>query len=137
VARGTVAQGKRLLLLLQPYQLYDIRIRPRGTHAASFDTASRSVTLYPGNVTRVDWNITPLFILFGRAIAADGKPVANADIAGPHGIGRTDGDGYFQIEAKSGDALRMTAETGAVCTMPAASAKPVNGLAAAGDIMCR
>ena len=137
VARGTVAQGKRLLLLLQPYQLYDIRIRPRGTHVASFDTASRSVTVYPGNVTRVDWNITPLFILFGRAIAADGKPVANADIAGPHGIGRTDGDGYFQIEAKSGDALRMTAETGAVCTMPAASAKPVNGLAAAGDIMCR
>lgn len=137
VARGTVEAGERLVLFLQPYRNYDVRLRPLGAQVASFDTAPRTVTLFPGNVAMVDWNITPLFVLFGRAVGADGKPIPNADVTGPHGIGRTDGDGYFQIEANGKDELRLTRAGDSICTMGIAPAKPVGGLVSAGDVMCR
>ena len=104
---------------------------------ASFDTAPRSVTLYPGNVSELEWNVTPLFILFGRAIATDGRRLANADIIGAHGIGRTDGEGYFQIETNSDDQLRLSDPAGPICTMKFGPAKPADGLVSAGDIKCR
>lgn len=137
VARGTITSGGRLMLFLKPYQVYDVRLRPSGAQIASFDTAPRTVTLYPGNVSRLDWDVTPLFILFGRAVGADGRPVAHADISGSHGIGRTDGEGYFQIETNGEDQLRITNRNGANCVLAVRPAQPVNGLVSAGDIMCR
>jgi hypothetical protein len=95
------------------------------------------VTLFPGNVAMVDWNVTPLFVLFGRAVGAGGAPIANADVTGPHGIGRTDVDGYFQIEANGSDELRLTSAGVSDCTMTIAPAKAVGGLVSAGDILCR
>lgn len=137
VPRGTIADGERLALFLQPYQVYDVRLRPRGAQIASFDTAARSVTLYPGNVSKVEWNVTSLFILFGRAVTANGKPIPQADVTGSHGIGRTDGDGYFQIETNSSDELRLVDGTGSSCTMAVGPGKPVGGLVSAGDVKCR
>jgi hypothetical protein len=136
VTRGTVGNGEQSLLYLQPYKSYDVRLRPRGAQIASFDRASRSVTLYPGTVARVEWSVTPLFILFGRAIAADGRPIANADVIGAHGIGRTDASGYFQIETNSSDQLRLAKEAGSGCVLKVAPAKPAGGLVPAGDVKC-
>lgn len=137
VTRGTVEEGGRLALFLQPYKVYDVRLRPRGSQLASFDSAARSVTLYPGNVTELEWNATPLFILFGRAVTTDGKPIAHADLIGPHGIGRTDGEGYFQIEAGKNEELRLTDASGTDCTMIIEPAQPDGGLVSAGDVKCR
>jgi hypothetical protein len=137
VARGTVADGGHLVLFVEPYRQYAVRLRPLGEQIASFDTGSRFLTVYPGNVSRLDWNITSLFILFGRALAEDGRPVANADIVGPHGIGRTDGDGYFQVEADGGDVLRLSQAAGQDCMLRIAPAKPAGGLVSAGDMRCQ
>lgn len=137
VVRGTVADDGRLVLFLQPYQAYEVRIRSRDSQIAGFDTAPRSVTLYPGNVAALDWKVTPLFILFGRAVAVDGNPMANADIRGSHGVARSDGDGYFQIETNREDQLRLSRKTGSVCTIAVGAAQPINGFVSAGDQMCR
>lgn len=137
VRRGTVAQGKRLVLFLPPYETYDVRLRPLGAQAASFDTAPRSVTLYPGNVSKLDWTITPLFVLFGRAVGADGAPVAHADVSGAHGIGRTDAEGYFQIETNSGDELTLSGGAGRGCSITVGRGEPVDGLVSAGDLVCQ
>jgi hypothetical protein len=117
--------------------MYDVRLRPVGGQIAGFDSSARAVTLYPGNLSRLEWEITPLFILFGRAIDAQSMPLADADLIGPHGIGRTDGQGYFQIEASSKDELRMTGRDAPGCTISIPSAQPVDGLVSAGDMMCR
>ena len=137
VPRGSVADGEQLALFLEPYKIYGIRLRPRGDGISSFDTASKSVTLYPGNVARIEWDVTPLVILFGRAVGRDGKPVGNADIIGNHGIGRTDAEGYFQIETNRGDELRLSRGGAASCEMIVGALKPVQGLASAGDVTCR
>ena len=137
VVRGTVADGGRLVLFLQPYQAYDVRVRSRGSQISGFDATPRTVTLFPGNVAELDWQVTPLFILFGRAVAVDGKPVAYADISGSHGVARTDGDGYFQIETNREDELRLSRKTGSICTIPVDAARPVDGFYSAGDQICR
>lgn len=137
VARGTVEAGERRVLFLQPYRSYEVRLKPRGDQVASFDTAPRSVTLFPGNVAQVEWNITPLFVLFGRVLDASGLPIANADVTGAHGIGRTDGQGYFQIETNSDDELRLNRSGGTSCIIEAATARPVGGLVSGGDMKCR
>jgi hypothetical protein len=137
VVRGSTAGDERQLLFLQPYETYELRLRPLGAQIASFDTAPKRVTLYPGNVAKLDWTVTPLFILFGRAVDGNGTPVANADISGSHGIGRTDAEGYFQIETKSGDELKLTGEAGISCSMGVGPGRAVDGLVSAGDVVCR
>ena len=137
VRRGTVENGENLTLFLPPYEQYDVRLRPLGSQVSSFDASARRLALYPGNVARLDWEVTPLFILFARAVGPDGKPVADADIVGAHGIGRTDGEGYFQIETKSGDELRVTALNGDTCAMTVRPAKAVDGLVSGGEMICR
>ena len=137
VARGSIVGEQRQLLFLQPYRTYEVRLRPLGAQIASFDTAPKSVTLYPGNVAKLNWTVTPLFILFGRAVDGHGTPLANADISGAHGIGRTDAKGYFQIETKSGDELKLASQAGMSCLMAVAPGRPVDGLVSAGDMVCR
>jgi hypothetical protein len=137
VARATVANGERAALFLQPYQRYEVRLRPRGGLIANFDTAPRQVTLYPGSVARLDWRFKPLFILFGRAIDAGGRPLADAEISWPDGIGRTDSEGYFQIETSGGSELRLNGRDGRSCTVTIGTARPSNGYYPAGELTCR
>lgn len=137
VARGSIASGDRLLLFLKPYQVYDVRLRPRGAGIAAFDAAPRKISLYPGNVSRLEWDVTPLFILFGRAVGTDGKPLVHADVGGTHGIGRTDGEGYFQIETNRKDQLRIASHNGQGCSMTVPPAEPADSLVSAGDLLCR
>lgn len=137
VARGSIQSGGRLAFFLEPYKTYELRLRPKGSGISSFDTAPKSVTLYPGNVSEVEWKVTPLFILFGRAVDAEGKPIGEADIEGAHGIGRTDKEGYFQVESNAKDQLRLTRAGGASCTMSIGPAAASQGLVSAGDIVCR
>lgn len=137
IPRATLDSGQQTLLFLKAYEIYDIRLRPVGEQIAALDGSARSIALYPGNVSRLDWEVTPLFILFGRAIGVTGTPIANADVTGTHGIGRTDGHGYFQIESNSGDKLQIASGKRPACTIPVPSARPVDGLVSAGDMMCR
>lgn len=135
--RGTVANGTRTVLFLEPYRRYEVRLRPRGELIASFDTAARDVTLYPGSVSGLEWHFKPLFILFGRAVDAAGQPLAEADIDWSGGIGRTDREGYFQIETAGGDELHLSSRDGRTCAAAVPKARPVDGYFSAGDVMCR
>ena len=137
VVRGKVSGGGQLVLFLEPYRTYDVRLRPNGTQIASLDMASKSVTLYPGNVSRLAWEVTPLYILFGRAVDSAGKPLADADIDAAHGISRTDAQGYFQIETRNGDRLRLSQASALNCIIDVGAAQPTDGLVSGGDLVCR
>jgi hypothetical protein len=132
-----VADGQRLAFFLQPYQSYDVRLRPRGGLLANFDTAPRRVTLFPGNVARLDWKFRPLFIMFGRAVGLDGKPLVRTEISGGHGLGQSDENGYFQIETSNGDELKFSGGGGSPCMIAVGQARPDNGYFRAGDVLCR
>lgn len=137
IGRGTVANGGRLVIFLQPYQAYEVRVRPSDSQIAGFDPAPRTITLYPGNVPSLSWKVTPLLVMFGRAVAPGGNPVANAEIIGSQGISRTDEDGYFQIEINHDDRLRLKRKAASVCTISVVAPRSVDGYVSAGDQMCR
>ena len=137
VARGTVGADRTTRVFLQPYRSYHIRLRPLGAQAASFDTAARQVTLYPGSVATLHWDVTPLFVLFGQAIDGLGRPVANAEIKGAFGIGRSDGEGYFQIETRSGDVLGFEPASAPACAVTVGKARQRDGYVSGGKVQCR
>ena len=135
--RGTVESGKSLTLFLPAYKQYDVRLKPRRAQVSGFDTGPQAITLYPGNVARVEWNVTPLVILFGRAVDASGRPIANASITGRYGLGLTDSDGHFQIEARGSEFLTLVDRRGAACSITFAGTKPTKGYIVAGELVCR
>ena len=137
VARGTVGADRTTRVFLQPYRSYHIRLRPLGAQAASFDTAARQVTLYPGSVAALHWDVTPLFVLFGQAVDGLGRPVANAEIKGAFGIGRSDGEGYFQIETRSGDVLGFEPASAPACAVTVGKARQRDGYVSGGKVQCR
>ena len=137
VARGTVGADRTTRVFLQPYRSYQIRLRPLGAQAASFDTAARQVTLYPGSVAALHWDVTPLFVLFGQAVDGLGRPVANAEIKGAFGIGRSDGEGYFQIETRSGDVLGFEPASAPACAVTVGKARQRDGYVSGGKVQCR
>jgi hypothetical protein len=137
VVRGRVESGHSLILFLPAYQQYALRLKPRRAQVSNFETGPQIVTLYPGNVAKIEWTVTPLVILFGRAIDANGRPIANANITGPYGVGLTNGEGYFQIEARVSDQLKLVDRTGASCSMTIAGTRPTKSYIVAGDVNCR
>jgi hypothetical protein len=95
------------------------------------------VSLYPGNVQHLDWHVERLFTLFGQAIRADGRPLADAMIQARHGVGESDANGYFQVDAGAGEAIRFTDASGGSCSVTVREARPVNDFVAIGKVVCR
>lgn len=137
VVRGTLRDGDRLPVFLEPYRHYEVRLRPVSGPIAEVDPAPREVTLFPGSVVGVEWATRSLFILFGRAIDGQGLPLANADMSWPGGVGRSDADGYFQIEADVGDEVRFSRRDGTACSITVRPQRPANGYLAGGEMTCR
>jgi len=95
---GTIVGSTPLELSLPSYRAYHLRIRPVGSDLVSYDSSSREVSLYPGAISSVDWNASPVSIKLGQLIYPDGKPISNAIITGKGIWSQTDANGYFQIE---------------------------------------
>ena len=99
VAEGVVDGGKSLAISLPSYRAYSVRVRPVSEGLVAYDGSSRNVGLYPGSVTKLIWKANPVRVIFGQLVFPDGSPVAHASLTTRGGIGETDGNGYFQIEA--------------------------------------
>lgn len=117
--RGEVAPGRRLSVPLAPYRSYEVRLVQVAGGFIDFETDSRSVTLFPGNVRTLTWSAGRVVAIFGRMTTPDGRPLALArfpELAVPE---RTDDDGYFQIEVRADeDRLMLVDRSGAVCIAP-------------------
>lgn len=133
---GRVTSGGELPIHLQPYYSYKVWLRPDDAAAVSFDSDSKTVTLYPGTVRTLRWAAVSVFTAFGQAFGADGKPVANATIQAPHSVGETDENGYFQIDAADGDSL-LFSKGGAECRLSITGVTPRNDFASLGKVQCK
>ena len=96
--RGYAPAGRSTAIHLQPYRTYEVRIAPRRADFVSYKDRVEEITLYPGNVRRLTWEISDLLVVVGHVRDRKGEPVANAVVEGVHGIATTDDAGYFQAE---------------------------------------
>ncbi|WP_174291544.1 TcfC E-set like domain-containing protein [Sphingomonas bacterium] len=135
-ARGIVHAGTETSIAVAPYRQYAVRIRSVGGDIIQFDGNTRLVSVYPGNVGRLVWSARRVVAMFGRAVWADGTPVADAAVYVAGAIGGTDGDGYFQIEAGSDDVLKIQSPDGRTCRLPLSARPAALGYAALGTLTC-
>ena len=135
--RGRIRAGGRLPIFLQAYRSYQLRLKPVGPASVDFDSGARMVTLFPGNVAHVRWTADHLTTLFGRAMHADGKPVANAMVQSRRGVGQTDADGYFQIDSGEREQLVLTSAGGASCRIQLNQLESRGDYASIGKVICR
>ncbi len=133
---GTVQSGEKLSLALTPYRQYDVRIRPTGDALLHYDGSARRVGLYPGTVARLEWSARKVHAMFGRLAYSGGEPVAGASIRTEGGIGQTDDNGYFQIEAAEGAALDVSLPNGRSCRVQPPQVEAAHGYAAIGTLTC-
>lgn len=124
-------------IFLQPYRSYKVRLKPVGSSSTDYDSATRTVTLYPGNVDRLSWDVRSLFTVFGQAFRPDGRPLANASVQSGRGIGETDGEGYFQIDVASGDRLSFTSGADGSCHVPLGAIGSAKYFEKIGKVICR
>ena len=135
--RATVGAKRTALIFLQPFETYKVRLRPLGEGLSSFDVSDREIAMHPGRLTNLNWSIASTFVIFGRAVTPNGNSLSNADVSSDHGVGRTDGQGYFQIEVRKGDSLRLVAPDRSECRISDTSGQPSHSFLAAGDLICR
>ena len=123
---------------VRPYQTYSLRVRPLGDEIIGFDTSSHTVTLYPGNVESLTFTANRLTVLVGRAVYADGSPVARARFDNVEGYGATDERGWFQVEfAHTGPLVLEPRDDALACRLEPPALQPDEDLAVAGDLLCQ
>jgi outer membrane usher protein FimD/PapC len=98
--RGYAPAGRSTAIHLAPFRSYEVRISPRRSNFVSFKDRIEEVTLYPGNVTRLTWEIADLLVVVGLVRDPDGNPVADAVVENAVGLASTDQNGYFQAEVR-------------------------------------
>lgn len=135
--RGRLGAGQALPIFLPAYREYKVRIRPVGPASVDYDTGAREITLYPGNVERMTWIARSFFTAFGQALRPDGRPVANAAVQSPSGIGETDDHGYFQIDVASGDTLSFDSAAAGSCQAKVDAPEKREDVVPLGKVVCR
>lgn len=112
---GFATVGKKSIFSLPPYNTYDVRLASRADAFLSFDENPREVTLYPGNVSTLHWNVDRVLIIIGRVIDEHGIAVKNARIENGDSFAGTDERGWFQIETGKTDQLVLQKKDGSHC----------------------
>lgn len=130
--------GDSVPVFLEPYKAHVVELKPGDDNASmtSVGNLRRRVVLYPGTVRTVAWSVEPVTVVFGRAVRADGTPVANARIEGADAAAETDDRGYFQIEVARNRTLVLKADGVPECRLELKSFKSAKGYAGIGTVQC-
>ncbi len=113
---GWVSGGQASVIPLTPFATYEVRLRESGAGFYDFPEIVREVTLYPGNVVTLDYAATTLRVVYGLALAPDGKPLAEARIRNVGRFSGTDATGLFQVEVPvTTRVLEFEHEEGGTC----------------------
>ncbi|MGN6058048.1 MAG: TcfC E-set like domain-containing protein [Sphingomicrobium sp.] len=136
VARGQVRTGRRLLIFVPPYRRYKVRIVPVAAVPVDFDTATREITLYPGNVQALEWKAQSYFTVFGQAVSRAGAPIADALVQSAKGIAHTDSNGYFQLDVRRDDPITVAKGETPSCQIRLGNVAVRNDFASVGKVVC-
>ena len=134
---GSLRGGGNAAVAVPAYRQYEVRIRQTGGDLLHYDGSVRQVGLYPGNVAQLSWKAHKVVAMFGRLLLPTGEPVRQAMVSNPAGIGETDDNGYFQIEAENGSALEVGLRGGGACQVDLPQLQPRDGYAPLGTLICR
>ncbi len=134
--RGFARSGKSTVIGLQPYESYQVQVKPRGDDITHFEDKIQTVTLYPGNVETLRWEISPVIILISNAVYEDGSPVDYAKFENTLGFASTDDSGWFQIEIANREPLILSKKGTPVCQITLPNFTADQGVAVLDQVSC-
>ncbi|WP_246068405.1 TcfC E-set like domain-containing protein [Microbulbifer harenosus] len=99
IRRGYARGDKISAINLPAFNTYDVTLRPLGEGFYDFEEHSEEITLYPGNVTRSDYEVESVVLVLGR-ILKQGHPAAGVSISIGDRRAVTDEFGIFQMQLR-------------------------------------
>lgn len=136
VQRAEVKVGQRTSVFVPAYRTYTVRLVPLKPMPVEFDAGSRSVTLYPGNVQTLGWKADRYFTLAARAVSSGGSPIENGLVQTQRNIAETDANGYFQIDLRDADTIKITKRSGEACKVVLPPLTVQEDFASVGKVIC-
>ncbi len=133
---GFAKTANSTVIGLRPYESYEIQIKPRGNDIVHFEDNVQTVTLYPGNVETLRWQVSPVTVLISNAVHEDGTPVANAKFENTINFASTDDGGWFQIEIANRKPLVLTKNGQPVCMITLPNFTAEQGVAVLDEVTC-
>ncbi|MFT7144726.1 MAG: hypothetical protein ACI8QY_000782, partial [bacterium] len=92
--------GETIAFSIPEYSSGSLTISPSGEASAllNYDTSEVKFTIFPGNIAQHQWVVNKVFLLMGRAVDNQNKPIKWQRIEGLKDYTTTDSNGYFQME---------------------------------------
>ena len=134
--RGIAKIGHRTVLPLIAFQTYSISIRSQSDELLHFDEGLRKVTLYPGNVETLDYEVQPITVLITRIELKDGEPASRMRIDNAIGYAVTDQDGWLQAEIIGTKPLEVSKNGVATCKIELPELEIKQGVAFVESLVC-
>jgi hypothetical protein len=128
--RSTVQVDTQQVLYLSPFNTYRIHISPATPGLFDYQAGDRKVTLYPGNVTKLSWDVNKFYVVAARIVTATGQPLNNAILQESHAQATTDENGRVQAELSAPKTLTFaSADNHTTCSVQLPpNVKPINGV---------
>lgn len=125
--RATVKVGEKQAIYLSPFHSYRIRIKPMGDSLLDYDNAETKVTLYPGNVQTLHYNVERFYVISARIVDEAGAPLTDALLIESKQSVSTDAKGRLQAEIANSRRLSFTRD-GVKCSVTLPEKDSVNGV---------
>ncbi len=127
-AYGDVHAGQARTIYLAPYQRYDISLKPAAAGLVTYANQRRDVTLYPGNVVRLHWEVNQFYVVIAQLVDATGAPLKDASLQEDNGHTVTNENGRLQIQLTQPGRLTFITPELSACEAVLPQIKPVNGV---------
>jgi len=134
--RGRATAGGTTAINLRPFETYQVQLQHNGEGFIEYSQQKQSVTLYPGNVVTLNWDIAATNIVFGRLSDQHGDAISNALIEGVSGLATTDEYGFFQAEIRNDTEVIKVKTREASCELELPEISARNGIASLGELSC-
>ena len=100
---------------LSAYDRYTVSLVPENAPPYEVDIRRREVTLYPGNVVKLNYEALRSYTLFGQMVDQQGNVLRGWIIRSAEDLFRVGDDGYFTITSPAGSSLTITSPDGRLC----------------------
>ncbi|PPR19057.1 MAG: hypothetical protein CFH43_00357 [Proteobacteria bacterium] len=137
IPRTKAKVGEKVALSIPEYSGGEISITPSEDSVGllDFDESPIRIKLYPGNIAQKEWTVNRVYLLSGRAVDINGKPIAWQRVEGAKNYVTTDSDGNFQMELLGNETPYVnTSKNQCVFALP--TLKKEEQFVQVGDIIC-
>jgi len=117
IQRATIDAGKSRFIALQPYETYNIILSPRGETLVDFENKAKVVTLYPGNIENLAWDIKQVRVVIMQVLDVAEQPVTNARLIDFKDYAKTDDLGWIQLRLQQSGQLKFIDQSGNECSV--------------------